>query len=609
MLDSQSVISAPAVPLSSSGLVEAAYFPGFGSRLGRAFQRFGAKPLSFLTLSLLALSFPTLAFFWAGISLSFGGARSLLAGPQTATVITSLITVTGIVMFLAVQAAIGAAAAFKVTFLRALGVGLSRSGWYLMSLTASLLALVIPFALIIPNLVFTPRLLLVLPVVLAEKRHSWQAMARSRDLVTGHTLRLTIELFTLNLLTAAVAAGGAALAPTMTEVLRQVLQGPLAPLLAFASYAVAVVVWVVCQVFFMPLNLIYLQVFYEDCIKEKGWEWEAKAWSVRGYQLLALLGIAVVIGVPSFGGWRLLKEASQSQVRVPTAPPAFELASVQNGQANVVKPAEAVKPSADSPAARDLERYERLSLLKIALASYQSDKYSFPATLDLLIPKYMTKPALDPQTSAAFSYQAGTNDFSVAFTLEEGVFALSKGTHTMSSRGFDLPVDLNGTAVVTPTNNATPEPLPDASTPMPDTTDIFAPADVFDSTPTPLEEMTASEPTDETTASAPAPAAPTDTDGDLLSDAYELRLGTDPGRMDTDGDTLSDAEEALAYGTNPLLADTDGDGFSDAKEIAGGYNPRGDGKISSADKVKTATALDKLKQALTAGLIIDAETF
>jgi hypothetical protein len=612
MLDSQSVISAPAVPLSSSGLVEAAYFPDFGSRISRAFQRFGGKPLSFLSLSLLALSFPTLAFFWAGVGLSFGGARSLLAGAQTATVFASLITVTGIVMFLAVQAAIGAAAAFKVTFLRALGVGLSRSGWYLMSSAASLFALVIPSMLVLPNLVFTPRLLLVLPVVLAEKRHSWQAMARSRDLVTGHTLRLAIELFTLNLLTAAVVAGGAALAPTMTGILRQTLQGPLAPLLPFASYAVAVVIWTVCQVFFMPLNLIYLQVFYEDCVKEKGWDWEAKTWRIRGYQLLALLGVAVVIGVPSFGGWKLLQEASRSQVHVPSAPPTIEFGNTASGPSAAEQPAVTTKPMADSPAARDLERYERLSLLKIALASFQSDHYAFPAALEELMPKYMTKAALDPQTNAPFQYRisVGGGEFAVSFTLEEGVFALSKGTHTMSSRGFDLPVDLTGAAQPVTTPSATaPTPLPDVSGQMPQESDVFAPADVFDSTPTPIEEATASQPADEEVATAPVPAMPTDTDGDLLSDAFEKRLGTDYSKPDTDGDTLSDAEEVLVYGTDPLLADTDGDGFSDAKEVSGGFNPRGAGKLSSEAKAASTAALAKLKRAASVGLIIDSEKF
>lgn len=41
---------------------------------------------------------------------------------------------------------------------------------------------------------------------------------------------------------------------------------------------------------------------------------------------------------------------------------------------------------------------------------------------------------------------------------------------------------------------------------------------------------------------------------------------------DTDGDGLSDAEE-LALGTNPNLADSDGDGLDDGAEVANGLNP------------------------------------
>lgn len=58
-----------------------------------------------------------------------------------------------------------------------------------------------------------------------------------------------------------------------------------------------------------------------------------------------------------------------------------------------------------------------------------------------------------------------------------------------------------------------------------------------------------------------------DSDDDGISDAEELRLGTDPNRADTDGDGLNDQEE-LKFGTNPLLSDSDADGISDAEEMA-----------------------------------------
>src|SRR5271155_1184057 len=43
--------------------------------------------------------------------------------------------------------------------------------------------------------------------------------------------------------------------------------------------------------------------------------------------------------------------------------------------------------------------------------------------------------------------------------------------------------------------------------------------------------------------------------------------------QDTDGDGLTDAYEMLVCHTNPLVADTDGDGISDSWEVLLGLNP------------------------------------
>jgi thrombospondin type 3 repeat protein len=90
------------------------------------------------------------------------------------------------------------------------------------------------------------------------------------------------------------------------------------------------------------------------------------------------------------------------------------------------------------------------------------------------------------------------------------------------------------------------------------------------------------------------PFAP-DTDGDGLSDGDEVNVHlTDPLLTDTDGDGLSDGDEVNVHGTSPLLADTDGDGLSDSDEInTHGTDPTvadtdGDG-ISDGDEVGLGT--------------------
>ncbi|MHA1520922.1 MAG: hypothetical protein ACTSRK_12130 [Promethearchaeota archaeon] len=64
------------------------------------------------------------------------------------------------------------------------------------------------------------------------------------------------------------------------------------------------------------------------------------------------------------------------------------------------------------------------------------------------------------------------------------------------------------------------------------------------------------------------------TDEDSLLDADEVLIYfTHPAMADTDGDTLPDDDEVLIYHTNPLLFDTDGDGHNDASEILNGGDP------------------------------------
>jgi hypothetical protein len=66
---------------------------------------------------------------------------------------------------------------------------------------------------------------------------------------------------------------------------------------------------------------------------------------------------------------------------------------------------------------------------------------------------------------------------------------------------------------------------------------------------------------------------PTDTDEDLLSDALEAELGTNPENPDSDGDGLLDGLEVHAHLTDPTQADSDGDADEDGWELEVGLDP------------------------------------
>jgi hypothetical protein len=58
-----------------------------------------------------------------------------------------------------------------------------------------------------------------------------------------------------------------------------------------------------------------------------------------------------------------------------------------------------------------------------------------------------------------------------------------------------------------------------------------------------------------------------DPDGDGLTDAEEVVLGTDPSDPDSDDDGLTDGDEVNVHGTDPSSADSDGDGLNDGDEL------------------------------------------
>ncbi len=89
-----------------------------------------------------------------------------------------------------------------------------------------------------------------------------------------------------------------------------------------------------------------------------------------------------------------------------------------------------------------------------------------------------------------------------------------------------------------------------------------------------------------TTAYTVADFEPLDTDGDGLSDNFEISIGTDVNLSDSDFDGLTDYEEisydsdANSYNPasdlNPLSSDTDTDGMSDGWEMYWGFDPLND---------------------------------
>lgn len=78
-----------------------------------------------------------------------------------------------------------------------------------------------------------------------------------------------------------------------------------------------------------------------------------------------------------------------------------------------------------------------------------------------------------------------------------------------------------------------------------------------------------------------------DFDNDGLTNAEEIKAGTNCRLADTDGDGLNDYDEINKYKTNPLVADTDNDGLNDGDEIALGLNPlmqKTDGKTLDSQR-------------------------
>ncbi len=59
-----------------------------------------------------------------------------------------------------------------------------------------------------------------------------------------------------------------------------------------------------------------------------------------------------------------------------------------------------------------------------------------------------------------------------------------------------------------------------------------------------------------------------DSDGDGLTDSFEIDIGTDPQKLDSDNDTLPDGVELWEYETFPTDPDSDNDGLNDGEEVS-----------------------------------------
>ncbi len=101
-----------------------------------------------------------------------------------------------------------------------------------------------------------------------------------------------------------------------------------------------------------------------------------------------------------------------------------------------------------------------------------------------------------------------------------------------------------------------------------------------------------------------------DSDGDGLTDAKEIEIGTDPFNPDTDADELLDGDEVIRLNTDPRNPDTDSDGLSDGEEVLRrGTDPRNpdtdNDKLLDGQEIQRGT--DPLKPDTDADELIDGD--
>ena len=282
------------------------------------------------------------------------------------------------------------------------------------------------------------------------------------------------------------------------------------------------------------------------------------------------------------------------------------------------------KFSLETVVGRDQARFRDINLIRIALAGYYDLNENYPEIINALMPDFIKTIPEDPSGVNPYSYDLTAGGYTLTFTLEGDIMDLTSGQHELSPEGYDvIQIKIEPEDTV-----ATPDP----EDPAADDSDMDEPVSAVvvpkpeekpdtdnDGLDDQKEETIGTDPNnpdtdgdgledgDEISLYGTNPRLP-DTDGDGFNDGDEIDSGFDPRQKDTvledsdqdgiydlieigrgynpsnpdtDGDGLADGDELNVFSTSPVLADTDGDGYSDGQEIADGFNPLGEGDVST----------------------------
>jgi cell division septation protein DedD len=527
-------------------------FPALGNQLRRVIARFKAKPVTFLLMGSVA------ALFLFALTDSL---VPLFTGPESGgftpvdfayRVVMSLLLL-GLVSI--PMTAISYGAAYKISGIDAAKHGVQKSVRTLLTSVVAFFTALLPMVLVLPGIIMGTRFSLLLSVITVEGRSGFDALSRSWNLVYGYT-KGTVR----------------------NQILLMAILGLAAVGTGMATGSLGWPVFVVLALL-IPFAQILNQVTYEDLNRLKGAE-EPIENGYGVYQKLAVLGLLLAIGVFAAGTMNVFQEQETSSDKVAQETPVHQVKTEQPKSKPPAKPPTSNKVTTstktESGKDRDWQRYQDITALRLALNSHFNDTGRYPNNLTELVPKYIQELPKDPVSGSRYSYARDEKNFSLGFSLEEGVAQLNAGGHTLTPSGFDTS---NISSAIDRINEQNDASTSTSSTPS-------------DSTPSSSTPSSSTPSSSTSTSSTPSSSTPSgnntyniyntytsgnddgnDTDNDGLSDETESSIGTDPLTADTDGDGLIDSDEVDIFGTDPTNADTDGDSTSDAQEIADGTDP------------------------------------